>query len=144
MSDFTLTINPPAQITSTIAVQQGPAGPAGSLLTRSSVQALGGHRAVIAVGATGADYADASDVTHFGRVIGITTGAAALGDPCYIKFSDIIDEPSWTWTPDGDVWVGDNGLLTQTVPSGAFLQRIGFALSATRLWVELSEPLLLS
>lgn len=124
---------------------RGPKGdPGGSTFTRTAAQALGGHRAVVAVGENGADYASASDVSHFGRLIGITSGAVSSGAEATITSIGPVDEPSWTWTPGGDVYLGDSGLLTQTVPlAAAFLQRVGFALTATRLWVELSEPILL-
>jgi hypothetical protein len=54
-----------------------------------------------------------------------------------------MEDLGWTWTPGLDIWLGDNGLMTQTFPVvAAFSQRLGFALSATRIWVDLSEPTL--
>jgi hypothetical protein len=129
---------------------QGPPGPMGlpgsSVHQRVAVRPLGGHRLVIAVGEQGADYADAGDVTHFGRVIGMTTGAVAASDVVSVQASGAIDEPSWSWMPDQDVWLGANGMPTQTPPSNidAVAQRIGFALTPTRLWVDLADPLLIN
>lgn len=124
---------------------QGEAGPPGDAVVayeRTAAHALGGHRAVIAVGADGADYASASDATHEGRVIGITLGAASQGAPVNVLFAGPVTESSWSWTPDESIWLADNGLLTQTPPEdGAFLQRIGFALTSTRMWVDLSDPI---
>lgn len=120
----------------------GPAGPGGSIShTETASTAIGGHRAIINT-AAGVAYADASDPTHIARVVGVTTSAAASGAIVSFQASGNITEPSWTWTPDGDIYLGLNGLLTQSIPgTAAFAQRLGFALSPTEMWVELGEPI---
>ena len=120
----------------------GPMGPGGSIShTALASVAIGGHRAVINTVA-GVAYADASDPTHIARVVGVTTASAAGGSPITFQSSGKITEPSWAWTPDADIFVGLNGLLTQSIPGAAvFAQRLGFALSPTEMWVELGEPI---
>jgi hypothetical protein len=120
----------------------GPPGPGGSVShTATASVAIGGHRAVINT-VDGVAYADASDPTHIARVVGVTTSSAAGGSPVTFQASGKITEPSWTWTPDADIFVGLNGLLTQSIPgTAAFAQRLGFALSPTEMWVELGEPI---
>jgi hypothetical protein len=139
------------QIALTLQNGQGPAGPAGpqgvpgiaGALELKAAQALGGHRVVIAVGADGCDYADATNPAHFARVIGMTTGAAAAGALVTVQTSKSIDNAGWAWTPNGDLWLSANGLLTQTIPTGgAFVQPVGFALTPTRVWIDLTEPVL--
>lgn len=145
MPDIISAIEPPQELVSVLQVQQGPSGPPGAGVSNTLIaqQALGGHRIVVASGLNGADYADALDPTHFGRVIGITTGAANALTEVTVQSAGPIDEASWSWVPDADIWLDTNGLMTQTPPSAAaFLQRVGFALTPTRVWVDLSEPVL--
>jgi hypothetical protein len=120
----------------------GPAGPGGSIAhTALASIAIGGTRAIINT-ASGIAYADASDPAHIARVVGVTTASAAGGAPVTFQSSGRITEPSWTWTPDSDIFLGLNGLLTQSIPgTAAFAQRLGFALSPTEMWVELGEPI---
>jgi hypothetical protein len=119
---------------------QGVAG--GSGHSASAGEDVGGHR-VVMISAIGVVVADALTVSHAGRVIGVTTGAVVSGDPANFQSSGEMTEVSWNWTPDEDIWLGANGTLTQTIPpSAAFAQRVGYAIDATRMWVELSEPII--
>jgi hypothetical protein len=122
---------------------EGPPGPGGSsTYTGVAAEALGGHRVVINSSA-GLAYADASVADHAVRVVGVTLSAAVGGQPVPFQSSGKITEPSWSWTPDADIFLGLNGLLTQSIPGTAvFAQRLGFALSPTEMWVELGEPII--
>lgn len=145
MPDILSVIQADGGMVTVIEAQQGPSGPPGAGVSNTLVaqQPLGGHRIVIAAGLNGADHADATDPAHFGRVVGITTGAAAALAEVTVQSAGPIDEASWSWVPDADIWLGTNGLMTQTPPSSAaFVQRVGFALTPTRIWVDLSEPVL--
>jgi hypothetical protein len=148
MAQIVTVIEPPRSVATVVQAGQGPAGPrglpgVGAATTVPAAQSLGGHRAVVVDAFEKADYADANNLAHFGRVAGITTAASATGEPVIVQASGPITEGSWSWIPNADVWVASNGLLTQTLPAGAaFLQRIGVAISATRLWLNLSEPVL--
>lgn len=122
----------------------GEAGAAGSVLTKTASAAIGGHRVVVASGADGVLVADPSDATHIHRVIGITEGAAVLGDGIDVRFAGEMTEGSWSWTPDAPIYAGAAGVLTQTPPSGAWLRIVAVAITATRIVVGLREPVRLS
>lgn len=122
----------------------GEAGAAGSVLTKTAGAAIGGHRVVVASGASEALLADPSDVSHLHRVIGITEGAAVLGDDINVRFAGEMTEGSWSWTPDAPIYAGAAGVLTQTPPSGAWLRIVAVAITATRIVVGLREPVRLS
>ena len=131
---------------------QGPPGPSvdgggGGLAAYVAATALGGHRAVILDTAGHAAYADNADLTHLRRVIGITTGAADQGSAVTVVGNGTVNEPSWNWNVNLPVYLGSNGLLTQTVPTapGAkFLTVVGFPISNTSLFVNVREPFILS
>ena len=118
-----------------------PGPPGGTAFTTTAGEALGGHRCVLLDAAGSAFYADCSVPAHFGRLAGITQGAAAAGDSTTIVKSGVMVEPSWSWTANAPVFLGHTGLLTQTAPSG-FQQVVGVALSATTLFINPREPLL--
>lgn len=91
-------------------------------------------------------YADASILSHRGKLVGLTLSAASAGVTLDIRGDGEITEPSWSWTVDQPVYLGTNGLLTQTVPvkpSSEFLQRVGFAVAATRIFLLIEPPIVL-
>lgn len=108
-------------------------------LTAPAVEPIGGHRGVRAVPG-GVALASASDPSHFGAVVGISTGAAAAGALCTYVAAGPITEPSWSWSP-GPVLLGPDGLLTQQEPMTGFLQQVGLSDAPTRLIVGILPPI---
>lgn len=103
---------------------------------------LGGHRVVV-LAADGLLYhADPSDPAHIGRVVGLTTGAVEMGAAATVRVYGEIIEPGWAWDPDLPVFVGGNGLPTQTPPAAGFSQILGFAVSAVKLFIALEPPII--
>lgn len=121
---------------------RGPAGrdgaPGGQTETFVAGEPLGGHRVVYASGST-VRYADGADASTAAQVVGVTTQAADSGTPIIVQRVGRMTEATWAWTP-GPVFLGANGLPTQTTPqSGVYLQ-IGAALDATTLDVRIGTP----
>jgi hypothetical protein len=48
-------------------------------------------------------------------------------------------ELSWTWTPGEPIFLGNNGMLTQTPPSSGFAIELGTAISATSIWIVVGQ-----
>src|SRR5436190_3465507 len=95
---------------------QGPAGPSGAsdVLIRTAVnQPLGGNRIVRAV-AGGVDYASSDDLTGIDATLGLTQTSAILSAPVGVQISGEMTEVSWNWTVGEAVYLGLNGLPTQT------------------------------
>jgi hypothetical protein len=143
----TTTLTPPAARVTMLTVGQGPAGAPGltdNLLVRTVSTAIGGHRIVVSIGGQVA-YADAANAAHRGHVLGMTLNAASAGGTVQIQSGGEVLEPTWTWTVDGVVYLGSNGVLTQTPPTPpSFLQVVGFAVAADRLFLNLLPPFILS
>lgn len=113
---------------------QGPKGDPGDAAdtpTFESGESISAKR-VIRVDGDLAYYADATNGAHAGKAIGISVGAASIGDTVTVRMTGMIDEPTWTLT-EGPVYVGANGALTQSVTGLAFVQQIGVAVSATQI-----------
>lgn len=101
---------------------------------------LGGHRVVTVDGL----YADASDITTMNKGAGLTVVAVSAGQTTAAYNTGVITEPSWNWSVGQPVYLGLNGLLTQTPPTTGYLLRIGQPKSATSLIVEIAQPIQLT
>ena len=98
---------------------------------------LGGHRAV-RLGSDGrAYYALQSLEADCLALVGLTTGAAAAGDPVPIRDGGPMEEPSWNWTPDAPVYLAGVGQLSQEPPAAGPVVVMGQAVSPTRMVITL-------
>jgi hypothetical protein len=130
---------------------QGPGGTGGG----SSVGAveaytagmdLGGHRVIVTDPADGrAIYADNTIAAHANAATKITLGAAVEDAEIEAQLVGRITEPSWNWTPNGTIYVGQNGMLTQTPPvaPAVFSKPIAVAETATRILLIQEPPIML-
>lgn len=74
------------------------------------------------------------DADSLAAYAGVTRMATITGDPINVVRSGLITEGGWSWTPDAPMFIGANGILTQTQPTaGNPVRRIGWAISATEL-----------
>ena len=101
---------------------------------------LSGHRAVISDNGL-AFYADNQTLAHAGQLAGLTMGAALEGDSVTIQALGLITEQSWQWIP-GPLWLGSNGVITQTIPATGMQWRLGTALTATTVLWEPDMPII--
>lgn len=125
---------------------QGQRGPAGSaLFDRIASTTLSGHRVVRSTGANTCGYASAADPSHADDVLGLTTGAAMAQQVVTLVEGSAFTEPSWAWTPQEPVYLGLDGLLTQTPltaeEGAAFVLPMGFAQSPTTLFIRVGTPI---
>lgn len=130
-------------------VSQGPRGPqgdpgpeGGNAVQRLAGETLSALRIVFELDGE-VFYLDRADAAHVDLLLGVTTSSAAVGEAINVRTSGSIDEPAWTFTP-GPVWLGDDGALTQTPPADGFDVLIGAAVSATRINLNIQEPIDLS
>ena len=115
----------------------GPAG--GSALQRLAGETLSALRLVYEL--DGEVFAlDSGDADHIDMLLGITLTAAAAGEPVNVQRSGVIDDGGWSWTP-GRVWLGVDGRLTQTPPVAGYDVLIGSAVSATRITLNITDPI---
>jgi hypothetical protein len=124
----------------------GPPGPAGGggahQMTMTAATALGGHRVVIADNTGKARYPDRTNTAHADAVVGLTITSALAGESVTVQTAGDVVEGSWSWTP-GPVWIGDNGLLTQTPPTAGWLQLFGVATAPNRVVLAPRQSILL-
>jgi hypothetical protein len=124
---------------------QGEAGQAAGAVSTQTYEAatnLSGHRAIRVSGGL-ATLCDGTNAAHTGRCIGITTGAVVAGADATVQTVGLITEPSWNWT-EGPVYVGANGVLTQSLAGLAFIQQVGLAVSLDSIDINPQLPIRIS
>lgn len=126
----------------------GPPGGGGggsTTVTGTAGVDLSGHRAVVPD--SGAFiYADSATLAHASRTPLLTTGAASEGADVTLLLVGELTEPSWDWTPDAPVFLGNGGSLSQTEPvqpTDVFSLQLGTALTATSILFEPRQPIAL-
>lgn len=106
---------------------------------------LGGNRVVFINSSDEAEYADNTVLTNTNIVLGLTTGAVSIGEIARIQTYGQMTEPTWSWTLEQPVFLGTNGLLTQTHPTApAFALVVGFPVTPTTLMIRFNNPIVLS
>lgn len=124
----------------------GPTGPSGGMVASYTAGAiLGGHRGVKLDAAGNAQYASNDDAASLAGFVGVTLGAATMGDTVQVALIGLVEEPSWSWTAGLPVFLGVNGLLTQTAPVFPALQVVvGVAPTTTSLFIFPRDRVVLS
>jgi hypothetical protein len=103
---------------------------------------IGGHRVVVQIEGM-LDYANAANIDHVNKVVGITKDAIIGGGSGPVQFRSYLEEPSWNWAVDRPVFVGQNGLLTQTIPTVGFNQQLATVISPTKILINIQDPIIL-
>ena len=120
----------------TLLVNQGGLVPISDDFSLTAGTNLSALQAVTTNGSGEAVYAT-TDTLANATVFGITTTAANAGNAVSVRSSGILEDAVWNWTK-GTVYLGTNGVLTQTAPTGgAVVVHIGKALTATKLQIDI-------
>lgn len=74
-------------------------------------------------------------------VIGVSTNAANTGENVTVKTSGELSDASWNWTK-GAIYLGANGVLTQTAPSGgSIVVHVAKAITATKIIIDIDTTI---
>lgn len=74
-------------------------------------------------------------------VIGISTTSGSLGDTIIVKTTGELSDASWSWTK-GAIYLGANGTLTQTAPSGgSIVVHVAKAITATKIIIDIDTTI---
>lgn len=112
---------------------------------RTTAAALSGHMLVAPLDDGTVDYADCATLQHINRPIWLTTRSWSSGVVATLLFEGTIVEPSWTWTPGTPIFLGLNGVMTQTVPDGAmFSRQVATVIDATTIEFSVQPPIMLA
>jgi hypothetical protein len=104
-----------------------------SLVAGESISAL---RCITTDGNGQAVYATPDTLAN-AVVIGISTTAGSSGDTITVKTTGELSDASWNWTK-GAIYLGANGVLTQTAPSGgSIVVHVAKAITATKILIDI-------
>lgn len=119
---------------------QGPPGPAGgSVRTYPAGETLSTGRAVI-IHSGAAFYFQHTDVLHHGRCYGVTvTSASTVGADVDIQVGGERSDAAFTFTANKVLWVGANGVISDTLPvGGAIIQKAGISGEDRKMVIDFS------
>lgn len=102
---------------------------------------LSGHRIVMTDAAGKIWYASSASITDSASVIGMTTGAILTGAEGPVQSFGDISEATWSWTPKAPLFLSSNGFMTETPPSSGFVLRVAKAITATRIFIDIDNPI---
>jgi hypothetical protein len=123
----------------------GATGPAGATVQLIAAEALGGHRLVTVNSDGELTYVSCLNGPDAYKPVWMTTAAWNSGDLVTVEADGLVAEPSWSWTPGGSIYLGDNGLPTQTIPGGAlFVLVVGEVVNPTTISFRPGTPIILS
>lgn len=87
--------------------------------------------------------ADPTDVSHAGKVYGITLQAALGGDVTTICRSGSVSNDNWLLSPSNTYYLDLGGGITDVMPTTGFMQPLGIAETTNTLFLHISEPIIL-
>ena len=83
--------------------------------------------------------ASALQSTQVDKILGVLNNSGQT-----VTFGSITN-PSWTWTPEQSLYLGDNGniVTTSTINGATFSLKIGYAISSTKAFIKIGTPVVL-
>ena len=111
-------------------------------LIANAAAALSGHRAVTPRPDGTLEHASNAVAAHLHAPLWITQGAVTAGQLATVLAYGALTESSWAWTPGAPLFLGADGLLTQTppvAPGALFLAKVGIATGPTTAFFD-REP----
>ena len=136
-------VGPPTfnvEIQSGVPGPQGPPGPAGgSAVTFPAGETLSSGRAVI-IQDGAAFYFQHNTAAHHGRCYGITiTSASSIGADVDVQVAGVRSDAAFNFTANKVLWVGANGVISDTLPTGgALVQKAGISGEENKMVIDFS------
>lgn len=133
-------------VSNTVAVQKvvvgigikGDPGDKG-VVQRTAIIALSGQR-VLALETEGFVYADPNNLEHIHRIAGISISAFNAGVMATAQCSGLMEEPTWNWILGIPIFLGLNGILTQSIPDSIFNLIVGTPVTSTKILIAIKQP----
>lgn len=110
-------------------------------LLKTALNDLGAYR-IVKIIDDDVDYASSDNVTDAHKSFGITRHAVLAGDDVVVLTEGEMENPFWNWL-DKPIFLGLNGMLTQTVPDVGFIARIASVLSPTKIYVQVHQCIII-
>lgn len=87
-------------------------------------------------------YANNTDQTHKLNIVGVTQRAVLADEGVPVVTEGYMQDPSWNWAR-GPLYVGLNGIMTQTPPIAGFIKIVGTAVDTDKIQIHLKNSITL-
>ncbi len=77
------------------------------------------------------------------HVLGVALIAALALSPVTIKTFGELSDPSFTFTNGESLYLSPTGTVTNTPPTSGHLTKIGYALGANKIFIQIEQPIIL-
>ena len=112
----------------------------GNIAEYTALTNIAAYTLVYLVSTVGILPVDTNNSSTADRIVGITLSSAASGGQIKVaQIESIVTNSSWGWVL-GDVYADGVGGFTQTPPTSGFICLVGFAVSATSIFVNIGTP----
>lgn len=88
-------------------------------------------------------YADKDTLNHADIVLGVLENAVESGVQTRVITQGIIQDTNFSWQLNKPIFLGNNGTLTQTIPSTGFIKQIAFPLTINKIYVKIEQSFIL-
>lgn len=127
-------------------VQQGlpgEDGEDGGFITVTAGENISAKRAVyIDADTQKALLASNTDPLHPRIIAGITNTSVTSNNSVDVVYQGVVTNNTWNWDLDNpEIYLGTAGNLTQTPPSSGFHIEIGYAISSTKMFIRIAQPI---
>lgn len=87
--------------------------------------------------------ASSDDTVTAQSVRGITTQAGDADDTVNVLFAGEVTNGSWNWSSNQNLYLGASGAVTNIAPTAGVSLRVGYAVSADTMCVDIGELIIL-
>lgn len=84
-------------------------------------------------------YADKDTSAHVSAALGLLESAVTVGNGATPVLQGKVADNSWVWDKALPIWLGANGVLTQTPPASGFLRQVATAIDSTNIFFSPQE-----
>ena len=126
---------------STSGASSGAAITSAMIVIYAAGASISGHKVVRSLFGNKVIHADKNTLSDAVNILGISTNSAIVSDPVSVVTSGKIEEVTWSWIVDSPIYLGNNGTLTQIMPTTGFLLIMGVATSPTSMLVNIKQAI---
>lgn len=88
-------------------------------------------------------YSDPTDQGSTRRILGLSTGAALLGNAVELHREGRYQDAGWSWDPTKPLYLGALGTITQVAPVTGIVVVLGHAQTADTIFLNIEKPITL-
>ena len=94
-----------------------------------AAKTLSGQRLMIVTITGSVTYASSSNLTHIGRMVGLSLNAATKGERVAVQRAGRVVDSSWNWQISKTIFLSTEGFIIQAPPLTGFVLPVGVAVA---------------